>query len=76
MFFERDAEFFGAFADIIAGDAFGEEFVFHAALHGVHLEIENAFRRADVGASGEEAGELVAGEEPCAQARIWRGTLQ
>jgi hypothetical protein len=30
---ERDAEFFGAFAYIFAGDAFGEEFVFHAALH-------------------------------------------
>ena len=43
VLFERDAKFFGAFADVIAVHAFGEGFVFEAALHGVDLEIENAF---------------------------------
>ena len=46
--FERDAELFRAFADVLAADALGESFIFQAALHGVHLEIEDAFRRADV----------------------------
>ena len=33
VLFERDAEFFGAFADIVARDSAGEGFVFHAFLY-------------------------------------------
>jgi hypothetical protein len=61
--FEGDAQFFGAFADVFAAYAFGEGFVFEAALHGIHFQIEDALRGAHVGAGGEEAGEFVAGEE-------------
>jgi hypothetical protein len=43
VFFERDAEFFSAFADVVAADTFGEGFVFEAALHGVDFKIEDAF---------------------------------
>ncbi len=35
----------------------------HAALHRIHFQIEDALRGANVGASGEKAGQLVAGEE-------------
>jgi hypothetical protein len=33
VLFEGDAEFFGAFADIVARDSAGEGFVFHAFLN-------------------------------------------
>jgi hypothetical protein len=56
VLFERDAEFFGAFADVVAVDATGEGFVFQALFHGVGFQVENAFRWANVGAGGEEAG--------------------
>ena len=45
VFFERDAKLFGAFADVLAADAFGEGFIFQPALHGVHFEIEDALSR-------------------------------
>ena len=63
MFFEGNAEFFGALADVFAIDAAGEGFVFEAFFYGVGFQIENAFRRANVGAGHQEAGEFVAGEE-------------
>jgi hypothetical protein len=63
VLFERDAELLGAFADVFAVDAFGESFIFQAALHGIYLEIKDAFRGADVGAGGEETGEFVASEK-------------
>src|SRR6266568_4703154 len=63
VLFKRNAKLFGAFADILAGDAFGKELVFEAALHRVNLKIENAFRRTHISASGEKAGNLVAGEQ-------------
>jgi len=72
VLFERDAELLRAFADVLAADAFGEGFVFQAALHGVHLEIEDALRRADVSARGEEAGELVASEQRVLERRLAR----
>ena len=52
VLFEKDAEFFGAFADIVARDSAGKRFILHALLHRIRFQIENAFRRADVGARG------------------------
>ncbi len=72
VFFERDAELLRAFADVLAADAFGEGFIFQAALHGVHLEIEDALRRADVSARGEKAGELVTSEKRVLEGRLAR----
>ena len=43
VIFERDAEFFGAFADVVARDAAGECFVLHALFHGIDFQIQNAF---------------------------------
>src|SRR5258707_12785950 len=63
MFFERDAELFGAFANVWARDALGEKLVFHAALHGVDLEVEDAFRRTNVGAGGQKASQFITSEE-------------
>src|SRR5258708_26728333 len=63
VLFQGDAELFGAFADVVAADAFGKGLVFQAAFHGIHFQIEDAFRGADIGAGGEEAGQFVAGEE-------------
>jgi len=63
VLFERDAEFFGAFAHVFAAHAFGEGLIFQAALYGVDFEIEDAFRGADVRAGSEKAGEFVASEE-------------
>ena len=60
---EGNAELFGAFYYILAVDAAGEGFVFHAFFDRADLEVENAFRRPDIGTSGEEAGEFVAGKE-------------
>jgi hypothetical protein len=70
VFLEWHAKLFRAFANIFAAHAFGEGFVFEAALHGVHLEIKDALRRANVRAGREEAGELVAGEK-----RVFEGRL-
>jgi hypothetical protein len=63
VLFEGDAQLFGAFADVVAVDAFGEGFVFETAFDGIHFQIEDAFRGANVGAGGEKAGKFVAGEE-------------
>lgn len=63
VFFERDAEFFGAFDYIFTADASREGFVFHALFDGAGFKIEDALRRTDVGAGGEEAGELIAGKK-------------
>src|SRR5216684_6410737 len=63
VLFEWDTQFLGAFTDIVAADAFGEGLVFHAAFDGIHFQIEDALRGADVGAGGEKAGQFVAGEE-------------
>ena len=63
MFFEGDAEFGGAVAHVVAIDAAGEGFVFEAFFDGVDFEIEDAFGRANVGASDEEAGKFVASEK-------------
>ena len=43
VIFERDAEFFGAFADVVARDAAGECFVFHSLFHGIDFQIQNTF---------------------------------
>src|SRR5271167_1448545 len=67
---ERDAELLGALDDVFAADATGERFVFHALLHGAGFEVEDAFRGADVGAGGEEAGEFVTGEEGMLEGRL------
>src|SRR5271157_1407777 len=42
VLFERNAQLFRAFADVIAADAFGESFVLEAALHGVDFKIKDA----------------------------------
>jgi hypothetical protein len=72
MVFERDAQLFGAFADVVAADAFGEGLVFHAAFDGIHFQVEDALRRANVGAGGEKAGQFVAGEEGVLEGRLAR----
>src|SRR5580704_8891860 len=69
---EGDAELFGAFDYVFAGDAAGESFVFHALFHGAGLEIEDAFGGAHQGAGDEEAGELVAGKERVFERRLPR----
>ena len=43
VFFERDAEFCGAVADVIARDSFGEGLVLQFLFHRFHFEIKNAF---------------------------------
>src|SRR6266446_1297389 len=63
VLFEGDAQLVGAFADVFAAYAFGEGLVFHAALHRIHFQIEDAFGGANVGTGGEKAGQFVAGEE-------------
>jgi len=72
VLFERDAKLFRSFADIFAAHALGESFVFQAALHGVHFEIEDAFRGANVGARGEKSGELVTSEKRVLERRSAR----
>src|ERR1700687_2506415 len=63
MLFERGAPLFASFADVVAADAFGEGLVFQSAFDGVHFQIEDALRGADVGAGGEKSGQFVACEE-------------
>ena len=63
VFFQGNAEFFGAFVYIVAGDAAGEGFVFQFFLHRGGFDFVNAFAGLDQGASGKEAGQFVAGEE-------------
>ena len=70
MFFERDANFFGAFDDIFAANAASERFVLHAFLHGTGFQIQNTFRWSHIRAGGNEAGEFVAGEQRFLQRRI------
>ena len=74
VFFERDAEFFGAFADVFARDAAGEGFILQALFHRIDFQIENTFRRADVTAGGEKAGEFIAGKERVLERRLARDT--
>src|ERR1700683_2760932 len=54
VFFERHAEFFGTFVDIIAADAAGEGFVFQFFLYRGGFDFVNAFAGLDQGASGEK----------------------
>src|ERR1700722_13019364 len=60
---EGDAELLSAVVDVVTTDAAGERFVFQLFLHGRGFHFVDAFGRFDERASGEEAGELVAGEE-------------
>ena len=69
---ERQAQLFGTFADVLAAHAFGEGFVFEAALHGVDLQIEDALRRSDVSTRREKSGELVASKKRVLQRRLAR----
>src|SRR5258708_14852156 len=70
VLFQRDAEFVGAFADVVAADAFGEGFVLEAAFDGIHFQVEDALRGTNVGAGGEKAGKLVAGEQGVLERRM------
>ena len=72
VFFERNTEFLGATANVVAIDAAREGFVFETAFYGIDLEVEDAFGRADVSAGGKKAGEFVAGEEYVFQRRLAR----
>src|ERR1700677_3832155 len=56
VFFEKHAEFFGTFVDIIAADAAGEGFVLQFFLHGCGFDFVDALAGFDEGASGEKAG--------------------
>jgi len=44
MFFERDADFFGAFDDVFTADAARERFVLLCSLHGAGFQVQNTFR--------------------------------
>jgi hypothetical protein len=63
VFFERDAEFRGSVADIIAIYTFGESFVFKFFGDGRSFKIEDAFGWTDIDAGGEESGEFIASEK-------------
>ncbi len=43
VLFQRHAKFFGALAHVFTRDALGKKFVFHAALHRIHFQIQNTF---------------------------------
>jgi hypothetical protein len=60
---ERDAEFLSAIVDVVATDAARERLVFQLFLHGCGFHLVDAFGGFDERAGGEEAGELVTGEE-------------
>src|SRR6202012_2417576 len=68
-----DGKFFRAVEDIVAVDAAGEGFVFELFADAGGFDIVDRFAGFDEGAGGEEAGELVAGEENFVQMREARG---
>src|SRR5262249_39681018 len=72
MFLETNAQFFGASADVVAADPFSKGFIFQAAFDGINLEIEDAFRRAYIGARSQKAGQLVAGKQRVLQSGLSR----
>src|SRR5260370_10935192 len=68
MLLERDAQLFGAAADVVAIHAARKGFVLQLALHGVRFDFQDTLARFDERAGRQEAGQLVAGEE-CALER-------
>ena len=58
-----DAQFLRALDDFLAVHRAGEGLVLHLLLHRGHVHFEYAAVRLDVGDGGDEAGQLVAGEE-------------
>lgn len=66
---ERDAEFLSAVVDVVATDAARERFIFELFLHGRGFHLVDALGGFDERASGEEAGELVAGKEGVVERR-------
>lgn len=69
---ERNAKFFGTFEHVFAADPAGEGFILHALFYRADFEIENAFRRPNVGAGGQKAGKFVAGEQRVFEWRLTR----
>ena len=63
MFFEIHTEIGGAFNDVFAVDAAGEGFVLHFFTDGWGFDLGERFSRFDEGASGDESGKFIAGEE-------------
>src|SRR6516164_1990986 len=63
MRIEVDAELGGALDHVLAVDAAGECLVLHLLSHACDLDFGDLLARLDEGASGEESGELIAGEE-------------
>ena len=72
VLFQRDAEFFGAFTNVVAANAFSERFILESAFNRIHLQVEDAFRWADVGAGSEKSCEFVASEESVLEGRLAR----
>ena len=63
MLFEIQTEVSGAFDDVFAMDAAGEGFVLHFFPDGWGFDLRERFARLDEGASGDESGKFIAGEE-------------
>ena len=63
VFFDGHAQFFRAFANVVAIYAARESFVLKFAFYRIGLDLEDALARFDEGARGEEACEFVAGIE-------------
>jgi hypothetical protein len=57
---------------VVAIDAAGKGFVLHLLFHAGYIDVVNGLRRLDEGAGGEEAGELIAGEERPGELRLAR----
>ena len=72
MIVERDAEFFGAFDDILTADASRKRFVLHPFFHRACFQIENALGRPNIRTGGDEAGEFVAREKRVLERRLPR----
>ena len=60
---EVDAEFGHALQDVLAVNAACEGLVFHLFLHARNLDVGDGLAGLDQRASGEEAGQLIAGKE-------------
>ena len=59
---DGNCQFFRAFADVVAIHAAREGFVLEFALYRIGFDFEDTFAGFDQCASGEEAGQFIAGK--------------
>jgi hypothetical protein len=76
MILKGDAEFFGAFVNVIAIDAASEGLVLQFFLYTGGFHFMNAFAGFDESAGGQESGQFVAGEKGAIELRFaWNATV-